>query len=101
MMQTDRYGLPLSTSEPEARDAYVAAVDNLLGAMPGDIEGFELALQHDPRFALAAIGLARGLLLRMRVKQAREAAAQGRVLAEGLSERERSHVDAMALAVEG
>ena len=47
-MQTDRYGLPLSTSQPRARDAYLAAVDSLLGAMPGDLEGFEAALRHDP-----------------------------------------------------
>jgi hypothetical protein len=100
-MQTDRYGLPLSTSQPRARDAYLAAVDSLLGAMPGDLEGFEAALRHDPDFALAAIGLARALLVRMRVSEARHYAASARALVAGASERERSHVHVLALGIEG
>jgi len=100
-MQTDRYGLSLTTREPRARDAYLGAVDSLLGAMPGDIEGFEAALRHDPGFALAAIGLARALLVRMRVSEARQSAASARELVAGASERERSHVHVLALGIEG
>jgi len=97
----DRYGLPLSTTSTAAADAYVRAVDALLGAGAGLIEGFESALRLDPAFALAEIGRARCLATYGIAAQARASAARANELVAGATVRERSHVAALALAVEG
>lgn len=100
-MLTDRYGLALSTASRDARDAYVAGVDSLLSAAAG-VEGhFGCALDADPNFSLAYVGLARARFLKADVAAAREAAARARALAQAATPRERSHVNAIALAVEG
>jgi hypothetical protein len=96
----DRYGLSL-TAGAAAAAAYVAAVDNLLAAGPDLAAGFEAALAIEPGFALARIGLARACATYGMAAQAKAAAAAARVAAAGASERERSHVDALALVVEG
>ena len=101
MQATDRYGFPLSISSPATRDAYVAGVDCILAATAGWKENLERAIEADPGFALAHAALARGLFVVAEVKQAREAIAKARVLAEKASPRERSHVHAIALAIEG
>lgn len=61
-MPNDRYGLALTTS-PAAAAAYVDAVDRLLAAREGALEGFDRALAADPGFALAHIGRSRSLLV--------------------------------------
>ncbi|HKI65542.1 MAG TPA: tetratricopeptide repeat protein [Burkholderiales bacterium] len=96
----DRYGLPLSTTAA-ARDDYVAGVDCILSANAGAEEHLGRALAADSAFALAQIALARALLLAARVPQAREHAARARELAAGATPREQSHVNALALAIEG
>jgi tetratricopeptide (TPR) repeat protein len=96
----DRYGLSLSTNA-EARDAYVAGVDCVLTANAGTEEHFGRALAADAGFALAQIGLARALLLTAKVPQARAHAARARELAKGATPRESSHVNALALGIEG
>lgn len=58
-MLKDRYGQSLSTRSTAARDAYVDAADRFLAAEEGIAEGFEAAIDHDPDFTLAHIGLAR------------------------------------------
>ena len=58
-MLQDRYGQSLSTNSAAARDAYVDAMDRFLAAEQGIQETFETAIDHDPDFALAHIGLAR------------------------------------------
>jgi tetratricopeptide (TPR) repeat protein len=97
----DRYGLPLSTSSAAAADAYVRAADNLLAAGADLAQGFEAALALDPGFALAEIGRARCLATYGRGAEARASATRARGLAAGITARERSHVEALALAVEG
>jgi tetratricopeptide (TPR) repeat protein len=100
-MLKDRYGLSLSTASSEARDAYVAGVDCLLAANAG-VEGhFSRAMEADPSFALPQIGLARARFLKADVPAAREASARARLLAEAATPRERSAVNAIALAIEG
>lgn len=99
-MPADRYGLPLSSSS-EAADAYVAAVDCILTANAGADEHLGRALAADPKFALAQVALARALLLAAKVPPAREHAARARALAHGATPREASHVNALALAIEG
>lgn len=98
---TDRYGLPLSTTSSAAHNAYQSAVDLLLAAQAGAEQRFADALAADPGFALAAIGRARVLAVCGRVGEARAAAALARTLGAGATRRERQHVEALALAVEG
>jgi hypothetical protein len=52
-MQSDRYGLPLSTGSVAARDAYVEAADLALTFYPGAAEAYDRAIAADPRFAMA------------------------------------------------
>jgi tetratricopeptide (TPR) repeat protein len=100
-MRTDRYGLPLSTTSCAARDAYVAGADCVLAGTEGYREHLARAIAEDPDFALAHTALARGLFLDGEVKAAREGVAEARELVAGATPRERSHVNALALAIEG
>lgn len=97
----DRYGLSLSTASPVARDAYVEGADCILSAVAGAEAYLARALEADPEFALAHIALARALFLTAQVPQARTAAARARELASRATPREQSHVNAIALAIEG
>jgi hypothetical protein len=101
IMLADRYGLPVSTSSQAARDGYVAGCDCILSATAGWREHLGRAVDADPSFALAHIALARGQFLNAEVKPAREAAARARELAAGATPREQSHVNAVALPLEG
>ena len=101
MSATDRHGLPRSTSSPAACAAYERGVDLLLAAQDGAEAAFTEALAADPAFALAAIGRARILAICGRAAEAREAAALARKLVTDASPRERQHVEAIALGVEG
>jgi hypothetical protein len=98
-MLADRYGLPISTTSVVARDAYVAGADCILSATAGWRDHFGGAIDADPTFALAHVGLARGYFLQADVKVAREAAARARALATNATSRERSHVNAVALPI--
>ena len=100
-MASDRYDYGLSTHSAAARDAYVEGADAVLGAKPMPQKPLGRALDADPDFALAWIALARSRFLEADVAGAREAAARARALAEATTERERSHVDSIALAIEG
>jgi hypothetical protein len=102
MAHQDRYGLTLSTTSDEAADDYREGVDLLLAGWPGASEAFESAIAADPDFALAHIARARihtfyqqGDVARKKATLARELAARNG------SERERTHVETLALAVEG
>jgi len=100
-MLADRYGLSLSTSSQVARDAYVMGADCILSAVAGAQAHLGRALEADPDFALAHIALARTMFLVAQVPQARTAAARARELAMRTTPREQSHVNAIALAIEG
>src|SRR5437868_15348647 len=60
-MLTDRYGLPLSTTSPVARDAYVEGCQAKLTMYPGAIEAFDRAVVAAPGFALAHTAKAHAL----------------------------------------
>ncbi len=100
-MLKDRYGLPLSTASPAARDAYLAGVDCILSATAGVERHLGRAIEADPEFALAHAALARGLFAVQHVPEARTAAAKARELVSRASPREQAHVNALALAIEG
>jgi hypothetical protein len=100
-MHTDRYGLPLSTSSNEAAEAYRDGIDLLLSAWPGAAEALDAAIAADPAFALAHI--ARGRIHQMYAEgaQARQKATTARHLAPACTARERTHIEALASAIEG
>ena len=102
MAHQDRYGLTLSTSSAEAAAAYREGVDLLQAAWTGAAEAFEQAIAADPDFALAHIARARIHTFYQQGDVARQKAALARELvAKNGSERERSHVETLALAIEG
>jgi hypothetical protein len=102
MSHHDRYGLPISTSSDTAAVAYREGIDLTLAAWSGAGAALETAIAADPDFALPHIALARVHATYGRGEAARAAAATARCLvaARG-TERERSHVEAVALTVEG
>jgi tetratricopeptide (TPR) repeat protein len=98
----DRYGLELSTSSAEAASAYREGVDLMLSAWTGAAEAFERAIAADPDFAPPLIARARIHTLYQQGDVARKKAAAARELvAKRGTEREKGHVEAQALAVEG
>ena len=91
-MQTDRYGLPLSTRSAAAREAFVQGSDLALTLYPGAVAAFDAALAADPGFAMAHAGKAQVFLREANIPAAREAQAAARAHATGLSDREASHL---------
>ena len=100
-MLTDRYDLPLSTTSPAARDAYVQGCEAKLTMYPGAIEAFDRAIAADPGFALPHAARAHALLERGDAAAAREAMAAANALAAGLPAREASHIAFFGLLVAG
>jgi hypothetical protein len=102
MPHHDRYDLPLSTSSAEAASAYREGVDLLLSAWTGAAEAFERAISLDPEFALAHISRGRLHTFYQQGEMARAKAATAReIVARHGTPRERSHVETLALAIEG
>ena len=100
-MLTDRYGLELSTTSAEARDAYVDAIDRMLSADGLVDERLTTAIEADPEFALAHVALARQHQLYARGKEARASAETATELAATTSAREQRHVEIVASLVSG
>jgi len=100
-MRRDAYGLPVTTGAASALEAYDGGVEGLLGWDGSALELFRNATAQDPGFALAHAGAAVCLFLEERFAEAREAAKAARAAAGAQTERERSHVEALALLVEG
>ncbi len=101
IMLTDRYGLPLSTTSPVARDAYVEGCQAKLTMYPSAIEAFERAVVADPGFALAHTAKAHALLERGEIAAARASMAAANSLITGVSEREAHHIAFFNLLVTG
>ena len=91
-MQTDRYGLPLSTASATARDAYVEGSRLALTLYPGALAAFDAAIAADPGFAMAHTGKAQVLMREGKAAPARLAQAGASKLASGLPPREASHI---------
>ncbi|MDN5000368.1 tetratricopeptide repeat protein [Bradyrhizobium sp. GCM10027634] len=102
MALEDRYGLPLSTTSDQAASAYREGIDLMLAGWTGTAETLERAIAADPDFALAHIARARVHAFYQQGDLARSKAALARELvARRGTERERSHVETLALAIEG
>jgi hypothetical protein len=102
MIHLDSRGLPLSTTSDRAAERYGYGVDLLLSAWPGAAEVLEEAIAADPDFALAHAARARLHAIRTEAAKAkaRIATAQEIVARHG-TERERSHVEILSLAING
>jgi hypothetical protein len=97
----DRFDLPVTCAAAAAVDDYVAAVDLLLSAWPGSEAWLDRALAADPDFALAHIARARLLQLQARMPEAKAAAARAQSLADRVTARERRHIEAITLSING
>jgi tetratricopeptide (TPR) repeat protein len=100
-MLTDRYGLGLSTMSAAAQDAYVQATDLALTFYPGAAEAYGRAIAADPRFSMSHAGKAQVLMRQGDVVAARAALATGKDVAQGLSDREASHIKFFDLVFSG
>jgi hypothetical protein len=102
MASLDRRGLPLSTASDLAAERYREGVDLLLSAWPGAAEALDGAIAADPDFALAHAARARLHAIRAEPAEARaRIAAAAELVARKGSERERSHVETLSLAIHG
>ncbi len=102
MSLEDRYGLSLSTTSHEAASAYREGVDLMLAGWTGTAETLERAIAADPEFALPHIARARLHAFYQQGDLARQKAAVARELVAKRGDgRERSHVETLALAIEG
>src|SRR5438046_1833809 len=100
-MPNDRYGLPLSTDATTAAGAYVEGIDRLLSGWSGAEQCFDRALAEDPDLALAHAAQARWHQIYGRMEDAKRATARARSSALEATRRERGHVEAIALLIEG
>ena len=97
----DRYGMTLSTNSPAAADRWQEGVDLLLAQNYGAEEKLQEAIDLDEGFALAHGCLAFMHMTRARPEEARESAKQGLALADGITRRERHHIEAVSLWAHG
>ncbi len=100
-MFEDRGGLRLSTTSERAAEHYRRGVDAFLSASAGGEDAFESALAADPDFALGHAARARALQARGAVPAAKEAIGRARGLAAAVTPRERRHIEALSLAIDG
>jgi len=100
-MRHDAYGLTVTTGSPDALAGYDRAVRALLGWQADALALFQTAAAHDPGLALAHAGAAVCLFLEERFAETKAATDAARAAAATLSERERSHVEALTLWTSG
>ncbi|MBI2216762.1 MAG: hypothetical protein HYU51_05645 [Candidatus Rokubacteria bacterium] len=101
-MKTDACGLPVTTTSPEALDAYDRAVDAALGWKASALDLFREATSRDPGLAIAHAGAAACLLLEERFAETKAASEAARAAATpAVSPREQSYVNAVTLWTAG
>lgn len=97
----DRFGLPVTCEAPAALALYVDALDLLLSANAGAAPSLDAALELEPDFALAHAARARLLQVGGKSAEAKAAAGAARRCATRGNERERAHVECVALLTDG
>jgi hypothetical protein len=100
-MRHDAYGLPVTTDSAATVEAYDHAVEGLLSWDARALERFRAATALDPGLALAHAGAAVCLFLEERFAEGVAAAKIARAAAAAQTDRERRHVEGLALLVEG
>ena len=90
-MLTDFYGNHLTTNTGLARDSYDIGLRAFLSANYGAQEAFSQAVEADPNFALAYLGLARAFMSSGQISEAKLFLKKAKNLLEGVTDREKSH----------
>lgn len=102
MTQFDSRGLPLSTQSDRAAELYREGVDLMLSAWPTAGGVLDAAIEADPDFGLAHAARARLHAMRSEIAKAKaRIASAADLVARRGSDRERSHVEILALAING
>lgn len=101
MPLTDSYGNIISTDSTTARDLYDKGVHLSLGANFGTVEAFQGAVKAAPGFALGYVALARAQTMAQQMQDAKKSIAMAEQLAAGTTQRERQHIQIMALVISG
>src|SRR5262245_44557162 len=100
-MPIDAYGLPVTTASPDALATYDRAVRALLGWQADALDLLRAAAAEDPGLAVAHTGMAICLFLEERFPETKAATDAALKAAASQTERERRHVDAVALWTSG
>ena len=100
-MLTDFYGNHLTTSTGLARDNYDIGLRAFLSANYGAQEAFAQAVEADPNFSLAYLGLARSFMSSGQVGHAKTALEKARNFLRGTTDREKSHFLCCELILSG
>jgi len=101
LMLHDAYGLPVSTTSGAAVEAYDRGVRSMLGFGADTVERFNEALGHDPDLAVARAALAVTLYLNEKIPEGRRAMEAASAASSKLPDRERRHIEALALWMSG
>ena len=97
----DRYGLPLSAQGREAAEHYMEGIDRALALSVDAQASLDAAIAADADFAMAHIALAREFQYRGNIAAAQTSKLQALQCMEGVTRRERQHIEALARAVDG
>ena len=100
-MSYDRFGNALGTASAKAVTAYDTGVDHVLAATSGAVEAIAQAIAADEGFALAYVGAARAAMYAGDMVSAKASIGQAMALADGVSEREASHIAMFGLLFSG
>ena len=100
-MLTDAYGNQLTTSTGLARDNYDIGLRAFLSANYGSQEAFSQAIEADPNFALAYVGLARSLTSSGKISEAKNSLEKSKKFMGNATDREKSHFLCVELALSG
>ena len=100
-MLTDCFGNQLTTSTGLARDNYDIGLRAFLSANYGAQEAFSQAVEADPNFALAYLGLARSFMGSGQLAEARKSIEKAKNVLELSTDREKSHFLCCELIVLG
>lgn len=101
MAHFDNHDQEITTASDVAAEEYRAGITLLLTAWPGAADRLNAAIQADPDLALAHAARARLSAISAKPAEARDQIARAVQLAVGGTERERSHVAVLSLALNG
>jgi tetratricopeptide (TPR) repeat protein len=97
----DRYGMTISTSDATAAERWQEGRDRLLSQNHGPEVAFKEAIELDEGLALAHGCLAFWHMQRARPEEARASMQRALSLASGITRRERQHLEAIHLWIQG
>ena len=100
-MLTDFYGNHLTTSTGLARDNYDIGLRAFLSANYGAQEAFSQAVEADPNFSLAYLGLVRSFMSSGEIEEAKRALAKAKNVLNVTTDREKSHFVCCELVLSG